>query len=178
MLGCFGVVGQKKFDLTLSSSSLDLGEKQIDGISSAFDFTRDEVRKGWWKYAKRFGSPLDMRTYYEVKIPASLNEGNVDLKVFAQSIESGDQTDFKIGMAEDQYKTQAEALLKAFKKDFYIQYYLNEIKVIELEAAKYSGQYESAIDGDEKERLLSSIEQVKLKVEQLKEEIRKVELVD
>ncbi|MEP1095045.1 MAG: hypothetical protein ABJG78_08030, partial [Cyclobacteriaceae bacterium] len=111
LFGFLQVTGQKRFDLAIKSTSIDLDEKGLAGFGSEFDFTRDEVRKGWWKYARQFGNPLDMRTYYEVTIPAAASDGNVDLLVFAQTIEEGGKTLFKIGLKEEKYKSQAKELL-------------------------------------------------------------------
>ncbi|MEP5611852.1 MAG: hypothetical protein ABJP45_06355 [Cyclobacteriaceae bacterium] len=175
LFGFLQVNGQKRFDLTINGTSLDLDGESLTGFGSEFDFTRDEVRKGWWKYARQFGSPLDMRTYYEVTIPAAASDGNVDLLVFAQTIEEGGKTLFKIGLKEEKYKTQAKELLRVFKKDFYIQFYLAELKLKELAAQKYSSQYETALQEEEKSAALTLLNSTKQEMEFLKEEIRKVE---
>lgn len=168
------VNGQKKFDLIVNETSLELEEKILTGYASMFDFTREEVRKGWWKYARQFGNPVDMREYYKVKIPSQTTDGNVDLTIFAQTLGEGGTVTFKIGLEEKKYKVQVEELLKVFKKDLYIQYYLAELKLKELEAEKYTSQYESALD-DEKYSILDSLTSKKREIELLKDEIRKLE---
>lgn len=176
MFGFLSVSGQKRFDLAVKGASLDLDGKGLAGFASEFDFTREEVRKGWWKYARQFGSPLDMRTYYKVTIPATATDGNVDLLVFTQTIEEGGKTQFMIGLKEEKYKAQAEELLRVFKKDFYIQFYLGELKLRELEAEKYADQYESALLEGEKFAALTLLNTTKQEMELLKEEIRKVDM--
>ncbi|MEP1095331.1 MAG: hypothetical protein ABJG78_09495, partial [Cyclobacteriaceae bacterium] len=64
---------------------------------------------------------------------------------------------------------------RVFKKDFYIQFYLDELKLKELEAEKYSSQYESALQDEEKSVALTLLNSTKQEMELLKEEIRKVE---
>lgn len=175
MFGLIQLNAQKKFDLDVESSTLDLDGKSLTGYSSSFDFTREETRNGWWKYARQFGSPLDMRTYYRVKIPSETTDGNVDLVIFTQAIEQNGQTVFSMGIEEEKYKIQVEELLKVFKREFYIQYYLDQLKLKENEATNYSEQYADTSITDEKDKILTQLNTAREAVERLKEEIRKVE---
>lgn len=166
--------GQKKFNLQVKGIQIDLNGKMLTGYSSEFDFSREEVRMGWWKYARTFGNPLDMRTYYQVKIPSETTDGNVDLTMYALTIEENGIVNFKLGIEDKKYKVQVEEMMKVFKKDFYIQFYIDELKIIELEAEDLSNKYERAID-EEKDEILNSLNIKKLEMERLKVEIRKVE---
>lgn len=175
LFGLLQVNGQKRFELSVAGTSLDLEGKSVVGFVSEFDFTKEQVRRGWWKYARQFGNPSDMRTYYEVKIPAGATDGNVDLVIYTQTLAEAGKTLFKLGLKEEKYKAQAEELIKVFKKDFYIQFYLAELKLKELEAEKFSSQYESAVEEEEKSDALTLLNGKKEEIEFLKEEIRKVE---
>ncbi|MEO1255432.1 MAG: hypothetical protein AAFY41_11190, partial [Bacteroidota bacterium] len=112
---------QKRYDTSTSEAKITLEGKDLVGYETTFDFAREEVRKGWWKYAKAFGNPLNMKSYYKVTIPSETNEGNVDLEVYTQSIagESGG-TSFFLGLENEKYQQQALALIADFKKKFYI----------------------------------------------------------
>ncbi len=159
----------------MTETSLGLEGKILTGYVSSFDFSREEVRRGWWKYARQFGNPIDMREFYKVKIPSTTTDGNVDLTIYSQTLADASATKFKIGLEEKKYKVQVEELLKDFKKDFYIQHYLGELKLKELEAEKYSSQYESALDDEDKSEALNNLNSKREEIERLKEEIRKVE---
>ncbi len=175
LFGITFVNAQKKFDLTIKPVTLNLEEKNLVGYGSEFDFPREQVRKGWWRYARQFGSPLDMREYYMVRVPSETTDGNVDLTIYAQALEAEAGTSFSLGLEEEKYKVQVEELLKVFKKDFYIQYYLAELKLVELEAEKYSRQYESALEEEGKSEALNLLNTKREEIELLKKEIRKVE---
>lgn len=170
------IFGQKNFNLDLNSASLNIDGNKLIGFNTTFDFNREEVRKGWWKYARKFGNPIDMRTYYVVTIPAESTDGNVDLTIYSQALDDTDPVVFSIGISDKKYKVQIEELLKEFKKDFYIQFYLNELKLKETEATGLSERYERALQ-DEKNEVLDLLQANKESIESLKEEIRKVEKV-
>ena len=158
----------------VSPTSLDLESKSVVGFGTEFDFTKEQVRRGWWKYARQFGNPSDMRTYYEVTIPADATDGNVNLVIYTQTLVEG-KTIFKLGLKEEKYKSQAKELMRVFKKDFYIQFYLEQLKTKELEAQKFSSQYESAVGEEEKSAALILLDAKRDEIEFLKEEIRKIE---
>jgi len=124
---------------------------------------------------KQNGSPLDMRTYYQVKIPSETNDGNVDLTIYSQTVEEGGKIIFKIGLEEKKYKVQVEELIKIFKKNLYIQFYLAELKLCELEAESIASEYASAVLDSKKDELLNVLTVKREVVEKLKEEVRKVE---
>jgi hypothetical protein len=178
LFGASNLNAQKAFDLEVKDTSLNLDGKSVVGYLTEFDFTREEVRKGWWKYARQFGSPLDMRTYYLVKISSETTDGNVDLSIYSQALEEGGKAFFKLGVEEEKYKVQVEELIKVFKKDFYIKFYLAELSLKEVEAEKYSGQFASAVLGEEKSEALNALNLLREEIEWLKEEIRKVEEQD
>lgn len=166
---------QKSFDLQTNESNFSLAEKSLIGYQSSFDFSVEEVKKGWWRYARQFGSPLDMRTHYQVKIPAESTDGNVDLFIYSETFASDGKVQFRLGLENQKYKKQAKELLRDFKKDMYIQYYLGEIKLLEIEAEKLSRNYESAISKEEESSALSGLNQKKVETEKLKEKIREIE---
>ncbi len=166
---------QKKFDLSVNGIIFNIDGKKLVGYESSFDFTKEEVRKGWWRYVRSFGSPVDMRTYYLVKIPAQSTDGNVDLNIYAQTTGEKGPAKFKIGIEDKKYKVQVEELIKVFKKDFYIQYYLAKLKVKEEEAERIANDYASTSIDTEKEKLLTALNKKKEQVDWLKEEIRKIE---
>jgi len=158
---------QKKFDLKISEENRSIMGNKTSGFTSYFDFTRDEVRKEWWRFAKQFGNPLDMRDYYQVKIPANINDGNIDMLVFTQSTEEDSGTDFFIGIEKQDYLEQIKYLLIAFKKRLYLNHYLSEIALVELKIEELSIAYSD-------QRLPSTLEEIikhQNQIEKMKTEI-------
>ena len=166
---------QKKYAPDAHSSQLTLEGKALAGYSSAFDFSREEVRKGWWKYAREFGSPLNMKDYYKVTIPSETTDGNVDLEIFTQTTAGEGGTLFFLGLENTKYKEQALTMLQDFKKKFYISDLLSRIDE-KLDASfDLSKAYRDEILDDRKKELLRQITQLEKEVEVLKQEIRTIE---
>lgn len=176
LLFAFGAgEAQKKFDLSVNGIVFNIDGKKLNGYETSFDFDREEVRKGWWRYVRAFGTPMDMRSYYLAKIPAQSTDGNIDLTIYAQTKGETVPVEFKIGIESDKYKAQVEELIKVFKKDFYIQYYLAKLRVKEQEAGRIASEYASSESDVDKEKLLTTLNAKKEQVDWLKEEIRKIE---
>ena len=168
-------LGQTNFNTKTTSTQVSLEGKTISGYKTEFDFGREEVRKGWWKYAREFGSPLNMRTHYKVTIPSETNDGNVDLLIFTQTTAGDGGTTFFLGLENDTYKDQALSLLIDFKKNFYINELLNEIEQKQTEAQSLCKKYEAAILETEKKKLLDKLLKIEEEVERLIGEVRGVE---
>ena len=66
---------------------MTINDEKVDGYESYFDFKPKDVEKGFWRYCREFTIPLNMKSYYQIKIPPSQNEGNVDIIFFSQTIE-------------------------------------------------------------------------------------------
>lgn len=166
---------QKKFDLNQKEVSFDVDGKTLQGIQTAFDFGRDEVRKGWWRYAKRFGTPLDMRSHYLITIPSEATDGNVDLKIYSKTFLDQNTIRFNIGLESKQYQSQLKELLFQFKRDFYIRYYLNEIHFVRLSAVRISEEYATEANNRKKNQLLKQLKTKQSTIEKLKDEIKTIE---
>ena len=140
---------------------------------TAFDFSREDVRKGWWKYARTFGSPLNMRTYYKVTIPSETTDGNVDLEIYTQttSREEGGTT-FFLGLENKTYEKQALAMILDFKKSFYLEQLVEAIAEKQKKANELSNQYLDSILDDKRKELLTNIAQIEAEIQQLMEEIK------
>jgi hypothetical protein len=169
------VISQKTFTEEFEKTSFVVEGKTLGGYKTMFDFSREQVRKGWWKYAREFGSPLDMRKYYKVIIPAASNEGNVDLMIYAVSTEIGDNCSFFLGIENAQYDKQAAKLVKDFKKQFYINFYLAEIKKKQAESEELSEEYDGKRGRRKKKLILDALNEKRAEIDQLKEVIKSIE---
>lgn len=176
LFAAISVWSQKKFDNQITAASKSLEGKSLSGYSTQFDFDRESVRRGWWEYSREFGSPLNMKTYYKVKIPSTANEGNVDILIFTQTEAGTSGVVFFLGVESDQFKDQAKSLLQDFKKSFYIDDLLSQINDKQKSAKSLSDEYEDTVLDTKREELLSQITVLKDEIEKLKSEIRKIEL--
>lgn len=167
--------GQQKYSPKASSEQLTLEGKALTGYTTSFDFAREDVRKGWWKYARAFGNPLNMKTYYKVTIPSERTDGNVDLEIFTQTTGGEGGTEFFLGLANDTYTEQALTMLLDFKKKFYINNLVEQIEQNQSESEKLSSDYRDAITDTKQKELLEKITYLEQENQQLREEIKKIE---
>lgn len=166
---------QKQYSPGTESTQLSLEGKSVKGYKTNFDFGWEEVRRGWWEYARKFGSPLNMKTYYKVTVPSGTTDGNVDMEIFTQTTDGKGGSDFFLGLENEKYKDQALAMLLDFKKNFYIQDLLEQIDEKQKEADDLSTKYRDAVSESEREETLKNIRQLEKDVEGFKEEIKKIE---
>jgi hypothetical protein len=132
----YGAIGQS-FDKKISNTQLKLPNENIKGYSTFFDFTQEEVRLAWWKYAKKFALPKNQRTHYEVTIPAS--EKSREMVIYTQSLGEGQPATFKLGIEtagmssdeKEKYSNQAESMILDFKRWHYLRYYEESLEKLE-----------------------------------------------
>ena len=173
-IGCI-VFGQKDYDTKISKTELTLEGKTLKGYTTDFDFDRESVRRGWWSYARGFGTLLNMKTYYKVTLPASSTDGNVDMVIYSQTEASSGGVKFFLGLEDSNYNDQAKNLLLDFKKNFYINDVLASIERKETEAKQLSNAYNDTVVEDERDSILEKITQIKSEIEGLKEAIKTIE---
>lgn len=166
---------QKKYDTKTESSSKSLEGKSLSGFTTVFGYDRADVRKAWWKYARAFGTPLDMRSYYKVTIPSESTDGNVDLELFTQSSGEGKVATFFLGVENSKYKEQAKLLLLDFKKMFYIQQVVNEIEGKQAEADELGKAYKKNAAKKERQKVLRKTKELEKQIEELKRQIKEIE---
>jgi hypothetical protein len=145
LLGC--ILGQaQSFDRMVTNTTLKIGEKDLGGFLTKFDFSPDNVRLSWWKYAKRFALPKNQRQYYEVTIPATNDSKSVTIYT-QMNMESTKPIDFKLalnttGMSEEdkkKYLDQAKALLIDFKRWHYLRHFEEKLERLEKSINKSAG---------------------------------------
>lgn len=166
---------QKNYDNNTKAISQSLEGKQLSGYVTEFDFDRETVRRGWWSYAREFGTPLDMRTYYKVTVPADNTDGNVDLEIFTQSVGEGKSVSFFLGVENKKYREQAELMLLDFKKMFYIQDLLTSIESKQEEADSLGKRYKQEDSKKERQQILKQVKGLELEIEKLKSWIKEIE---
>ena len=136
ILSSLTICGQS-FDKKITSDKLTLPNKEVTGYSTSFDFTQEEIRLAWWKYAKKFALPKNMRTHYEVRIPES--ESAREVVIYSQSFGDSKPSTFKLGikttgMSSDEkkkYSNQAKSMILDFKRWYYLRHYEDKLKKLE-----------------------------------------------
>ncbi len=172
----FGALfSQKKYDSKAVSAQISLESKTLKGYKTSFDFSWENVRRGWWRYAREFGTPLNMKTYYKVTIPSSTTDGNVDLEIFTQTTDVNGGSEFFLGLENEKYKAQALALILDFKKKYYIDVLVATIDLNLEKADDMGDQYRGAATEKEKQELLKQMTELEKENEQLKEWIKEIE---
>jgi len=168
------IYGQATYKSLVQKSSLNLEGKVIEGYSSNFDFSREEVRRGWWEYARKFGSPINMKTFYKVKISSDYTDGNSDLMLYAKADASQQGVSFFLGVGESEFKDQVKSLLLDFKKDFYIKSVIKKMEDKEKEVFQLSESYcSNPVEGN-RDRVLSEILKLRRSVKILRDEIKEI----
>ncbi len=170
-------LGQKYYS-KYNQSEIEVNEKVYIGLSTRFAFNEKQVKKGFWRYCKSFAKLVNQKTYYEVVIPASENEANTDVFLYATIQEQEEEAVFSLALSEDKlqndqiprYKTQVRSIIVDFKKEFYISYWQKDIDRHTKEAAKLSKRYErlkkkNSTEGDP---ILGQIKTLENKVSELR----------
>lgn len=171
MFGLFHCNAQGQFNAKVEQVSININGERRVGYKTVFDFSREEVRHSWWKYAKRFGRPINMKSYYKVIVPSSETDGNVDIEIIAQTSETTKGSIFFLGLENEAYKEQVKGILIDFKKDLYVKGLIREIKSIENKCSELAENYRKSRAG----KFLDLIAKNQRKTEILKNEIIVIE---
>lgn len=168
LLFAFSLDAQKTFNLSIDEARLQIKGESISGYKTDFDFIRADVRYGWWKYIRKIGNPTDMRDYYEVKIPREIAGGDEDILVYTQSVEAEEFSTFLIGSEQKSYEDQVRELLIDFKRNFYIQYYVEQIEKLEKKAQAISEGKASVT------KMLNELAEIQFEIERIKEVLKQI----
>ena len=168
---------QKKYSPKATATQLSLEGKALKGYTTNFDFGWEEVRRGWWEYARGFGAPLNMKTYYKVTVPSQISDGNVDIEIFTQTTDGNGGSDFFLGVENEKYNEQALAMILDFKKEFYIKDLVERIEDKQEKADDLSDEYRDAALETKKQELLNQIAEIEKEIEILRGRIKEIELM-
>jgi|GEM_PF-1304124 len=167
------------FSAQINPDKLTIDGKARDGISTSFDFPAKEVERGWWRYSREFGRPLNMRGYYKVTVPSEVNSGNVDIILLSKTL--GSKTGCKFFVALDQenvpktkvaaYNAQIKTILQDFKKAYYIEELGEILGKAEKKAATASKKV-SKSNGNGKEKALHELTSYQKQIETIKSQLK------
>jgi hypothetical protein len=152
LLGWFSLwslnLGAQTFDLKSQSVQVAIKGTNYSGYSTAVDFPKKEVLYGWWKYARRYGKPLNQRTHYEVTLPATDKTKALVLYTIVKESGTGSVVELALnteGMGEEdkkKYQAQVRDVLLDFKRWYYLRYYENQLEKLAKKLPKnQTGDY-------------------------------------
>ena len=172
MFYAFTVNAQITYENSLKENTESLEGKLLNGYSTVFDFSREKVRRGWWEYAKKFGNPINMKTYYKVKISSDYTDGNVNLILYAKTEVSDGRVDFFLGIEEGNFNNQIKSLIMDFKRGFYIKNILERIENEKGKAVRIAHKYNSKSLSDKRSIILDDLSEIITSIDSLKHEIK------
>lgn len=164
--------GQTTYKDLLKESDVTLEGKTLHGFTMGFGFSRPEVRKGWWAYARKIGAPDNMRTYYKVKIKQGEGKQAAYLTLYSKTTTKETQgVDFFLGSEDARFKDQVQLLLIDFEKNFKISKILDQIKLVEIKSGDLAALFSDTREKD----LLAQLIACEKEIETYKNEIKKIE---
>ena len=169
-----GAYTQKKFDLKVNITEFDLEDMHLYGFETNFGFSRKEIRKGWWEFTKQYGKLTNMRSYYRLKISGRATGENTGLTIYFRSTEAPGGSRLEIGTEEKKYRNDLKDLLIAFKKDFYLRYYLDQLRRATASGERAGKAYPNILMPEEKNEWLEQLQMNQEKLHQLRTAIKAI----
>lgn len=171
----------QSFDPTINPTHWTIDGEVRAGFSTDFSFSAKDVERGWWRYSKAFGRLLNMKTYYRVTIPSEANQGNVDVELLAKVLRSKDGSTFFLTVngkslpqsKQKDYLNQVNAIIKDFKKSFYLDILEEQLEKEEKKAKRMSKKVDRA-SGRAKERALNALTAQEEKLDYLRKKIKTI----
>lgn len=161
-------------------AKVEIADSQLSGYTTRFDVEEKMVRRGLWQYSKSFAKLDNLKQYYVINIPASENEGNMDVVLFAKTLPNESETEFSLvldreGLPENEigkFEKQTEALLVDFKKHFYVELYQDKIDDLTKKSSKAGKRYERMLrkekDETESVGLLNEIQSLEKQIQAIR----------
>ena len=160
-------------NLEVLPSTFFINSIPILGYQTDINFDRKKIRKAWWKYSKKIGYPLDMKTHYRTTIPTSSFQKS-QLVLYAQTEKTPPPISFKLGVRDTAYLNQIKEVIIEFKKTIYLDHYSKKYDVIEDHSKNLSKGYLKTQERSKKEKLLDTIFVNDKRLEMIKAEIKKI----
>lgn len=169
------------FDAKVSATHWTVKGEAMQGFSSDFDFSAKVVEKGWWRYSRTFGRPLNMKSYYSVTIPSEENQGNVDIELLARVVPGKAGSTFFLTVNSQSvpesklqdYLGQVRMILQEFKRDFYLRHLQDQLRKEEKKAKKLSKKVDRS-GNRTKEKALQALMVQEQKLAELRQRIKAV----
>ena len=145
------------------------------------DFDSKDVRKGWWKFSREFGKPVNMRRYYETTL---VHEEMMNVKVITRSVKFKEGTLFYLTLKNDEmpkdqeqkYLKQVKTLLFEFKQEYYRSFLEDELKSLEKQAVQVTKKLDKVSgDATKENQYFDSLMEVNTAMDEVKERVKKLQ---
>ena len=166
------------FDRQISSGTVDVDGESIKGYQTHFDFNADRVEKGLWKFSHAFAKTTDLRTHHEISIP--VEKSNQSIQLVAQVVNlDGKSCLFKLSAKDsspEQVRSQLKDFIVQFKRYFYLEYYQQEIDLLEARAAGEAKNYLRSLEvpGGNSNAHMNTLQEIHQEIEALRHQQREV----
>ena len=174
----------QSFDPEITSGKLTIDADIFPGYKSFLDFNHKAVQKGWWRFSRKFGKPVNMRKYYETTIVNHSEENAHEVVLISKSIKYGRGTIFYLTLKntglsselEKKYLKQVRTLLFEFKQEFYLSFYEDEMKDMERQAAQVTKSLDKARGNPQMERQsFQELEKVNAALDEVRDKVRELQ---
>jgi len=171
----------QKFSPQIQKDKITVASKTRLGYSTSFDESAKTMERAWWSYSRQFGRPLNMRGYYKVTVPATLNEGTVDLELFSKAMSNKTGSRFYLSLNTEDlpsskvtaYNSEVKKILQSFKRSYYINLLEENIEKEEKKAIREGKKAEKS-RGRSREKALQELADLDQSLENLKTDLKSV----
>ena len=174
----------QSFDPEITKGKLTIESDIFPGYKSFLDFNHEAVQKGWWRFSRKFGKPVNMRKYYETTIVNDHEENVHEVVLISKSLKYGRGTVFYLTLKntglsselEKKYLKQVQTLLFEFKQEFYLSFYEDEMKDLERQAAQATKSLDKSRGNPQMEKQsFQELEKVNAALDEVKDKVRKLQ---
>lgn len=165
----------------IEPTNLTIESNVYPGFKTFLDFDSKDVRKGWWKFSREFGKPVNMRRYYETTL---VHEEMMNVKVITRSVKFKEGTLFYLTLKNDEmpkdqeqkYLKQVKTLLFEFKQEYYRSFLEDELKSLEKQAVQVTKKLDKVSgDATKENQYFNSLMEVNTAMDEVKERVRKLQ---
>lgn len=175
-------VSSQDFSLSISDAKVTIDGKARAGFMVDFDYSVKDTEKGWWRYSRSFGRPLNMRGYYQVTIPSGVNSGNVDITLLSKTFATKKGARFFLALDEEglpadkvkNYQQQVKVILKDFKKSYYITQLEERLEDVEKKAKKASKRVARAKSPAKEAEELTQLKSIQEELSSIKNQLKHI----
>ncbi|MEQ9217705.1 MAG: hypothetical protein RLO17_06670 [Cyclobacteriaceae bacterium] len=177
----FTQVVSQVYSPEIEPTNLTIESNVYPGFKTFLDFDSKDVRKGWWKFSREFGKPVNMRRYYETTL---VHEEMMNVKVITRSVKFKEGTLFYLTLKNDEmpkdqeqkYLKQVKTLLFEFKQEYYRSFLEDELKSLEKQAVQVTKKLDKVSgDATKENQYFDSLMEVNTAMDEVKERVKKLQ---
>jgi len=168
----------QKFENSISPSKFTIGENKYPAFKTYVDFKPAIVERGWWKFARQFGKPLNMRKYYQVTIPREMDGTITEIVLYSKPVVSGEGASFSLALDDQNipkekkelYLKQLKLILMEFKRYLYLEKYEEQMVAV-TKLAEKNGSITGKLKGRAREEKLEELQLLAVEIDRIKMKI-------